>query len=373
MKKFKIDFKTCLVFIVAVLVFHMIGSSVFPVDEEANKLLAPDWYPIACMLFALGMSLLFYNRKKLFKKKRHTDLASNDLTEDIEKWKVERGRINAPPYTTYPPSAEKQNSKSVSFSPIQPKSDDLIEQGLKSLETTLDALEKKIDALPSANDSICEPDQRTIIELSTGPRSIELNKETNSRVPHDEVDYMQQIVKMENRFKSAYTFAQQRALNLHERERIFISLCRKYQTTELSLPCQIRFEQLKAEYEPKFNNPDPMMYIDSMEGHDFEYWCADLLKKLGYQNVQVTPGSGDQGVDVLAEKEGVRYAIQCKCYSKDLGNGPIQEVETGRIFYGCHVGAVMTNRYFTKGAKVLAGKTRTLLWDRDYLIQVTGV
>lgn len=105
--------------------------------------------------------------------------------------------------------------------------------------------------------------------------------------------------------------------------------------------------------------------IDTMEGHDFEYWCADLLKQNGFINVEVTPGSGDQGVDVLAEKDGVRYAVQCKCYAHDLGNTPIQEVESGRIYYGCHVGAVMTNRYFTQGAKELAQKTGTLLWDRD--------
>ena len=107
--------------------------------------------------------------------------------------------------------------------------------------------------------------------------------------------------------------------------------------------------------------------VDSMEGHDFEYWCADLLRKNGYENVEVTPGSGDQGIDVLAEKDGIKYAIQCKCYSKDLGNTPVQEAEAGRVFYGCHVGVVMTNRYFTKGAKELAKKTRTILWDRDRL------
>ena len=104
-----------------------------------------------------------------------------------------------------------------------------------------------------------------------------------------------------------------------------------------------------------------------MEGHQFEYWCADLLKKFGFENVQVTPGSGDQGVDVLAEKGGVKYAVQCKCYSHDLGNTPIQEVEAGRIFYNCHVGVVITNRYFTRGAKELAQRTGTLLWDRDFI------
>ncbi len=106
---------------------------------------------------------------------------------------------------------------------------------------------------------------------------------------------------------------------------------------------------------------------DNMEGHDFEYWCADLLRKNGFVDVEVTPGSGDQGVDVLAKKDGIKYAIQCKCYSSDLGNKPVQEVNTGKAIYHCQVGAVMTNRYFTASAKEAAEATGTLLWDRDAL------
>ena len=107
--------------------------------------------------------------------------------------------------------------------------------------------------------------------------------------------------------------------------------------------------------------------VDLMEGHAFEGWCADLLCKNGYQNVSVTPGSGDQGIDVLAEKNGVKFAIQCKCYSSDLGNTPVQEAHAGKDFYNCDVAVVMTNQHFTKGAKELAEKTRTRLWDRDTL------
>ena len=40
--------------------------------------------------------------------------------------------------------------------------------------------------------------------------------------------------------------------------------------------------------------------MDEMEGHDFEYYCADLLRKDGFSNVEVTKGSGDFGVDILA-------------------------------------------------------------------------
>lgn len=107
--------------------------------------------------------------------------------------------------------------------------------------------------------------------------------------------------------------------------------------------------------------------VDAMEGHEFEHFIANLLKRLGYANVEVTKGSGDQGVDVLAEKDGIRYAIQCKNYTNPLGNTPVQEVTAGKDYYNCHIGVVVTNSYFTEGGKELASRTRVLLWDREKL------
>lgn len=107
--------------------------------------------------------------------------------------------------------------------------------------------------------------------------------------------------------------------------------------------------------------------IDGMDGHEFEYYCANILRKVGFTKVNVTKGSGDQGVDILAEKEGIKYAIQCKNYSSPLSNTPIQEVNAGKAFYSCHVGVVMTNSTFTTSAIDLANATGVLLWDRDIL------
>lgn len=110
-----------------------------------------------------------------------------------------------------------------------------------------------------------------------------------------------------------------------------------------------------------------LLSIDLMEGHAFEHWCAQLLRDLGYTEVSVTQGSGDQGVDVLAQKDGIKFAIQCKCYTSDLGNTPVQEVNAGKTIYHCHIGVVMTNRFFTTGAKQAADATGVLLWDRDWI------
>lgn len=112
--------------------------------------------------------------------------------------------------------------------------------------------------------------------------------------------------------------------------------------------------------------PHPLPF-DEMEGHDFEYFCAELLQKHGFLDVQVTKGSGDYGIDILAEKDGITYAIQCKRYQEPVGVKAIQEAYAGRDYYDRMVGAVLTNQYFTSPAVEAAKKLKILLWDRGYL------
>ena len=108
-------------------------------------------------------------------------------------------------------------------------------------------------------------------------------------------------------------------------------------------------------------------HFDELEGHEFEHYCAELLKKKGFIDVEVTKGSGDYGTDILAEKDGVTYAIQCKCYTAPIGVKAIQEAYAGRDYYDRMVGAVLTNQYFTTPAVEAAKKLKILLWDRGYL------
>ena len=43
-----------------------------------------------------------------------------------------------------------------------------------------------------------------------------------------------------------------------------------------------------------------------MDGLQFEHRCAELLRYRGFHKVAVTKGSGDQGVDILAQKNGIK-------------------------------------------------------------------
>ena len=116
-----------------------------------------------------------------------------------------------------------------------------------------------------------------------------------------------------------------------------------------------------------FRNRSRGSEMDDMEGHEFEYFCADLLKDNGFAEVEVTRGSGDYGVDILAEKDGITYAVQCKCHMDPIGIRAVQEVYAGRDYYDRMVGVVMTNQYFTSAAVHAAEKLKILLWDRGYV------
>ncbi|MBQ4307722.1 MAG: restriction endonuclease [Lachnospiraceae bacterium] len=110
--------------------------------------------------------------------------------------------------------------------------------------------------------------------------------------------------------------------------------------------------------------------MDDLEGHDFEYYCADLLRANGFEGVRVTKGSGDFGADILAEKDGVTYAVQCKIYSSPIGVFAVQQAVAGREYYHRMVAAVMTNQYYTRAAEEAADRMLVLLWDRDDLARM---
>jgi restriction system protein len=120
----------------------------------------------------------------------------------------------------------------------------------------------------------------------------------------------------------------------------------------------------------QFRRREKAQEVDNMDGFDFEYYCADILEANGFIDVEVTRSSGDYGIDILAEKDGVTYAVQCKRYTGLVGVKAVQEAYAGRDYYDRMVGAVMTNQYFTQPAVEAAKKLKILLWDRDYITAI---
>jgi hypothetical protein len=76
-------------------------------------------------------------------------------------------------------------------------------------------------------------------------------------------------------------------------------------------------------------NPAFQTFSSDMTPNEFETFCAEELKRIGW-NARVTMQSRDQGVDVVAEKNGVRVVIQCKLYARPVGNKAVQEAAAAR-------------------------------------------
>jgi HJR/Mrr/RecB family endonuclease len=112
------------------------------------------------------------------------------------------------------------------------------------------------------------------------------------------------------------------------------------------------------------SNKNLLLSMDwrTLRGVPFELFLRDVFLQLGYQ-VNTTKAVGDQGVDLIAEKAGSKFAIQAKGYAESVGNAAIQEAHTGMSYYGCNHCVVVTNSTFTTAAQQLAQKIGCQLID----------
>ena len=99
---------------------------------------------------------------------------------------------------------------------------------------------------------------------------------------------------------------------------------------------------------------------------EYEHAICEVFTNCGW-NAQVTKASGDQGVDVIAELNGVRVAVQCKLYSSPVGNKAVEEVFAAKTHYDCQLAIVVTNNSYTPSAKQLASTCGVELLHHDEL------
>lgn len=129
----------------------------------------------------------------------------------------------------------------------------------------------------------------------------------------------------------------------------------------------LQFNQDKVDKnsENSFNNI-AIDDVDMMTGVEFENFIAYLFKKMGY-SVSITQASSDQGIDIIATKNGIQLGIQVKRYSSSVSNKAIQEVVAGIHYYQLQKSVVITNNYFTSSAIELGKMNDVIMWDRNIL------
>jgi len=110
-------------------------------------------------------------------------------------------------------------------------------------------------------------------------------------------------------------------------------------------------------------------YYEDMSPEEFEHYCAALLRE-GSWDARVTKLSGDQGVDIVANKRGMRIVVQCKKHSKPVGNRAVQEVVAGIAHQGAQRGVVVATGDYTPSAVKLAASNQVLLLHHSDLPKI---
>lgn len=106
-------------------------------------------------------------------------------------------------------------------------------------------------------------------------------------------------------------------------------------------------------------------FSNIQNGYEFEEYVANLYKKMGYTIEEVTKKSGDQGADVIAFKDNIKYVIQVKFYNNPVGNKAVQEVVASIGMYKADKGIVVTNSTFTSSAIELSQANNIELVDGE--------
>jgi len=103
-------------------------------------------------------------------------------------------------------------------------------------------------------------------------------------------------------------------------------------------------------------------------GLDFERQCRQLLELGGFE-VRTTPITGDYGADLIALKDDLGFAIQCKDTGKPAGVKAIQEAAGARRHYLTDYAVVCCSGGFTDAAIELATSNKVLLCNADQIVR----
>ena len=113
----------------------------------------------------------------------------------------------------------------------------------------------------------------------------------------------------------------------------------------------------------------------NMDAFAFEHLVKRLLEEMGYQNVEVTPPSGDGGVDVVADIElgitSVREVVQAKRHRRTIQRKELDALRGSLHRFNAVRGTIIATSQFAKGTKEAAfesGAAPITLIDGDKLI-----
>jgi hypothetical protein len=119
--------------------------------------------------------------------------------------------------------------------------------------------------------------------------------------------------------------------------------------------------------------PEIMTLADDlrrMSGYEFERWVADLFSRAGF-SVELTPASGDHGVDLWASSDDHLIAVQCKRWDAPVGEPIVRDLYGSMTAAEAQFGCLITTGSVTVQAEQFARGKPICLIEFDALMEVT--
>lgn len=104
--------------------------------------------------------------------------------------------------------------------------------------------------------------------------------------------------------------------------------------------------------------------LQSVKPYVFEHISASVMAKQGYEKVKVTRQSNDKGIDIICEKGGLLYVVQCKRYAAAVGSPDMQKFIGAMQNARADRGVFITTSTFTKEASIMANENNVELVDK---------
>ena len=139
-------------------------------------------------------------------------------------------------------------------------------------------------------------------------------------------------------------------------------LCNEYKE-QAAYYREMYFEKYNAEKERLIR----IMHITdilNLSPDEFERLCGEVMTKMGYYDVMVTPHSNDKGIDVYGKLDGKIVVAQCKRYRNSVGTPDIQRFIGAMHTSGAKRGIFFTTATFTSEAANMAQSTGITLFDK---------
>ena len=157
-----------------------------------------------------------------------------------------------------------------------------------------------------------------------------------------------------------------------ERERIYREAERAQQEAERKRE-RVRREAERVQQEAERTRRRKLRdFWMSLSGREFEQELATLYRRQGYE-VQSTPTSGDEGIDLIIRKNGEKTVVQCKSHKAPVGPAIVRELYGSMVASRADNAILACTGGFTKGVRDFAkGKPIELIAASELATMADG-